>query len=264
MGTHHGGMGKRLLAGRAASVGVFSAQLAQHGFTNVDNIFESGYGSFPSAFNGGANDFDLEELTKGLGSDFRSLGVAFKVWACRAPIHPALEAISSLRTEVPFSPQDVLSLTAFVPEVSFKAVGFPYKPSSTATAQLNMHYCVAVMLLENQVGIAQFSDSRLAAPEVLEMAQRVHVLHDPSLDEPHRGLPTLRARVELELADGRHLSRIGTLRDARAVAATEVETKFIANAANVVDHDRASGIVQICSALMDVGDTTKLTTLLSL
>lgn len=76
MGTHHGGMGKRLLAGKAAHSGTLAAQLAQHGFTNVDNIMECGYGSFPSAFSGGQDTFSLDALTRGLGEgDFRAYAV---------------------------------------------------------------------------------------------------------------------------------------------------------------------------------------------
>ena len=79
MGVHHGGMGKRLLAGRAGHSGTVAAQLANHGFTNVDNIFECGYGSFPFAFTGGRQEaFDLQKLTDGLGGEFNSYLIRFK------------------------------------------------------------------------------------------------------------------------------------------------------------------------------------------
>ena len=99
MGTQGGGMGKRMLAGKAAHSGVLAAQLAQHGFTNVNNIFECGYGSFPSAFCGGRQDFKLDELDKGFGEVWLTRGVNFKLWACRVPIHPSLEAIKAIRQE---------------------------------------------------------------------------------------------------------------------------------------------------------------------
>jgi len=107
MGTHHGGMGKRLLAGKAAHSGVLAAQLARHGFTNVDNIFECGYGSFPSAFCGGRDTFQLDELDKGFGEIWLSRGVNFKLWACRVPIHPALEAIKALREQDPLKAEEI-------------------------------------------------------------------------------------------------------------------------------------------------------------
>ena len=70
MATQHGGMGKRLAAGKAAQSGAQAAQLAAQGFANVDNIFECGYGSFPSAFSGGRDSYDLTKLDAGLGKSF--------------------------------------------------------------------------------------------------------------------------------------------------------------------------------------------------
>jgi 2-methylcitrate dehydratase PrpD len=123
MGVHHGGMGKRLLAGKAAHSGTLAAQLARHGFTNVDNIFECGYGSFPTAFNGGRDaPVDLTKLTEGLGEDFKSYLIKFKFWAARGPIHPSLEAIRVLRAEHPFEPDELVGIVVRVPDSSYKAV----------------------------------------------------------------------------------------------------------------------------------------------
>ena len=46
MFTHHGGMGKCLLAGQAVRGGTFAALLAQNGFTNAPNVFEAEYAAF--------------------------------------------------------------------------------------------------------------------------------------------------------------------------------------------------------------------------
>ena len=69
MFTHHGGMGKRLLAGQAARAGTFGALLAANGFTNADNVFEAEYGGFCSAHTGNRTPpaYDLTQLTKDLG-----------------------------------------------------------------------------------------------------------------------------------------------------------------------------------------------------
>jgi len=134
MGTHHGGMGKRLLAGKAAHSGTMAAQLAAHGFTNVDNIFECGYGSFPSAFSGARDTFDLSKLTAGLGSEYRAFGVNFKVWACRVPIHPSMEAVKQIRSERELRAEDVERVDVALPEGSYKAVGFAYSPTTITSA----------------------------------------------------------------------------------------------------------------------------------
>jgi 2-methylcitrate dehydratase PrpD len=103
MATHHGGMGKRLLAGKAAHSGTLSALLAANGFTNVPNIFECEYGGFCSTFTGG-RDYRPDELVKDLRKAWYSSELNFKMWACRVPIHPTLEALRSLRQEHDLSP----------------------------------------------------------------------------------------------------------------------------------------------------------------
>jgi 2-methylcitrate dehydratase PrpD len=89
MFTPHGGMGKRLLAGQAARAGTFAALLAEHGFTNADNVFEAEYGGFCTAHTGNHRPpaYDLTQLTKNLGSDDHTLGANFKMWARRVPNH---------------------------------------------------------------------------------------------------------------------------------------------------------------------------------
>jgi 2-methylcitrate dehydratase PrpD len=98
MFTHHGGMGKRLLAGQAARAGTFGALLAANGFTNADNVFEAEYGGFCAAHTGNRTPvaYKLPELTKDLGKVYYNRQVRPKMWASRVPNHGTLEAIKGL------------------------------------------------------------------------------------------------------------------------------------------------------------------------
>src|SRR5690242_1102082 len=80
MFTHHGGMGKRLLAGQAARAGTFAALLAQNGFTNAANVFEADYGGFCSAHTGHRDPpaYDLEQITKDLRRKYHTENIRFK------------------------------------------------------------------------------------------------------------------------------------------------------------------------------------------
>lgn len=263
MGTHHGGMGKRLLAGKAAHSGTLAAQLSGHGFTNVDNIFECGYGSFSSAFTGGRGPVDLSLLTAGLGQTYRTRELTFKRWACRGPIHPALDALTSLRTQTCFAAPDVARIEVSLPEGSFKAVGFPYRPATVATAQLNLQYCLAVMLLDGQVFIKQFDESRLNRPDVLDVVGRIGVSHEPALDDPALGPKPRDTVVQVTLTDGRILERrsgAGLLFARDETSTSAIRDKFSAITAGVIGTDTQAGIVDGCARLdqlTDVGELTK-------
>jgi aconitate decarboxylase len=273
MATQHGGMGKRLLAGKAAHSGTLAAQLSAHGFTGVEDVFECGYGSFSSAFTGGRGPADLSLLTAGLGHTYRIRELKFKRWACRAPIHPALDALSWLRAEAGsgaeagagFGAADVERVEVSLPEGSFKAVGFPYRPATVATAQLNLRYCLAVMLLDGQVFRQQFGEQRLARPDVMELVGRIQVVHDPALDDPALGPKPRDTIVRITLGDGRVLERrsgAGLLPARDEASAAAVHDKFMAITAGVASSGVQDGLAGRCARLEALADVNELTGLL--
>lgn len=265
MATHHGGMGKRLLAGKAAHSGTLAAQLSSHGFTNIDNVFECGYGSFSLAFTGGRGPADLSLLTDGLGESYRTRAEKFKRWACRAPIHPALDAVTSMRAERDFTAAEVEEVEVQLPWGSFKAVGFPYQPAGVATAQLNLQYCLAAMLLEGQVFVAQFDEHRLASPDILDLVSRIRVTHAPALDDPSLGPKPRDTIVRIALADGQVLERrsgAGLLPARDETAAVIVPAKFKSITANVIDAGTQAAIADCCTRLDQAADVAEITGLL--
>ena len=258
MGTHHGGMGKRLLAGKAAHSGTLAAQLAKHGFTNVDNIFECGYGSFPSAFSGARDTFDLEKLRAGLGEEFRAYDVNFKVWACRVPIHPSLEAIKQMRQPHPIDPDEIERVDIRLPEGSYKAVGFPYTPTTITSAQLNLSYCLAIMLLENDVFVDQFTEEKIRSPRVLDLIKRIHVHHDPSLDNAPAGTIARETVVEVTLKNGERLSQRGAVRGygGNPVTKDEIVAKFRKMTRDRLTEAEQDRVIELCNSLDELPDAT--------
>jgi aconitate decarboxylase len=264
MGTHHGGMGKRLLAGKAAHSGTMAAQLAAHGFTNVDNIFECGYGSFPSAFSGARETFNLENLTAGFGTEYRAYGVNFKVWACRVPIHPSLEAVKQIRQERELRAEDVERVEVALPEGSYKAVGFEYSPTTITSAQLNLQYCLAIMLLENDVFIEQFTEEKIADPRVLDLVSKIHVRHDPDLDNAPGGTIARDSIVEITLRNGERVKQRGTVRgyEGNPVTPDEVIEKFRKTSRNRITAEQQDRAIDLCMRLDELSDARELVQLL--
>lgn len=259
MGVHHGGMGKRLLAGKAAHSGVLAAQLAGRGFTNVDNIFECGYGSFPTAFSGGqAQTVHLEKLTAGLGTEFRSYLTKFKFWAARGPIHPALESIRLLRLQRDFTADDIANIDIALADASYKAVGFQYHPTTPTSAQMNLQYCLAMMLLDGEVFVEQFAPERLAEPALLDLVSRIAVRYDPALEE-NATVPkprdtvmvvTLRDGTELRHRENRYLLSFGEDPNAEE----RVIAKFRRSTAEQLSESEQERVIDLCRDLEKVAD----------
>jgi len=263
MFTHHGGMGKRLLAGQAARGGTFGALLAAHGFTNADNVFEAEYGGFCAAHTGnrGPERYDLTQLTRELGSAYHCLESRIKLWACRVPCHPTLEGLREIRRRHPVPPHQVAAVRIRLGRGSLQNVGWAYHPATVASAQLNLHYVAAIMLLENDVFLEQFSEAKIRAPEVLEMVRRITILHDPDLDDAGwaAGNP-----VQIELTDGTRLEAWGHARGTpeRPIPREDVVAKFRKTTAAALEQRAQDALIERCDRLETLPDATELLALL--
>jgi 2-methylcitrate dehydratase PrpD len=256
-------MGKRLLAGKAAHSGTLGALLAAHGFTNVPNIFECEYGGFCSAFSGARDTYKLAELVKGLGSEWASANHNFKMWACRVPIHPTLEGLRNLRLEHQLTADQVERVRVWLDEGAYKAVGFAWVPTTPTSAQLNLTYCAAMLLLEGDVFVDQFAPEKLASPGLLDLAARIECIHDPEMDP--FGSFQQRTRVEVQLKDGRVLSTIGQTRGSAENPLTrkDIVEKFEKVAQGRIAPAAQAALIEHCARLDELPDTRELSQLLT-
>jgi 2-methylcitrate dehydratase PrpD len=265
MFTQHGGMGKRMLAGQAARAGVFGALLAAHGYTNAPNVFEAEYGGFPAAHTGNRRPpaYDLTELTRGLGTEWHSRDVNFKMWACRVPNHATLEAIRCLRKQHGIPGDDVASVEVRLGTAAYQNVGWPYTPTTITSAQLNMYYVASVMLLENDVFVDQFTGGKISSPRVLDMISRVHVLHDPSMDQDgYQATP-----VKITMRNGTVYETVGRVRDSGGddpITTADVVAKFRKMTRGIWSAPTQDLAIARCDRLEDLDTTSELTSLLEM
>src|SRR5204863_205017 len=89
-----GGMVKRLHLGRASEAGVLAASLAASGFTGPRTVLEGQFG-FLRVF---CTEFEVAELTKGLGRDFVTTSTVLKRYPVHATAHAAVRAVRDLQT----------------------------------------------------------------------------------------------------------------------------------------------------------------------
>ncbi len=92
-----GALTKRMQAGQAASAGVFSAVLAQTGFTGAHNIFSGRFGFFELYQ---PNGYDASVLLRDLGTAFRGEALSYKPYPCGRPLHAAIDAALSARAQL--------------------------------------------------------------------------------------------------------------------------------------------------------------------
>ena len=201
MAAQFGAMVKRMHAGRSSQSGLYGALLAANGFTGIVDVFENPYGGFCSTFSRSTDRFNLAELTSGLGERFETMRIALKFYSCVGSNHTTLDAIRDMRARHPFGPDEVDRITVHGSRVTVEHVGWPYKPQGMTSAQLNLPYCVATLLLEGDVFVDQFSDALIADPARMALSTRVSTHEDPAITARGSRYRHM-VRVEVKLKDG--------------------------------------------------------------
>ena len=204
MAAQFGAMVKRMHAGRSAQSGLYAALLAARGFTGIVDVFENEYGGFCTTFSRSTDRFNRTELTAGLGDRWETRRIALKFYSCVGSNHTTLDIIRDLRAKRPFTAAEVDRIVIHGSQVTVDHVGWPYVPQGLTSAQLNLPYCVAIMLLEHDVFVDQFTEAMVADPERIAVSRRVHVIEDPAITARGKAYRHM-VRVEIILHDGTHL-----------------------------------------------------------
>lgn len=194
-----GTMTKPLHAGNAARNGVVASLLAKKGFTADEAILESTMG-FLKIFCGGA-EYDVAKATEGLGTafDIISSGVGMKPYPCCLLTHRCIDAILHLIKENGIGANDVERVecrtSEFLPQVLIHS-----RPKTALEGKFSMQYCMAIALLDGQVGLKQFTDEKVLDPKAQQLLKGVEYVHPEGLTPLHPDVVTIR------LKDGREIS----------------------------------------------------------
>jgi 2-methylcitrate dehydratase PrpD len=201
MAAQYGAMVKRMHAGRSSQSGLYGALLAQQGFTGIVDVFEAPYGGFCTTFSRSNDRFDLAQLSAGLGERFETMRISLKFYSCVGSNHTTLDAIRAIRARRPFGLDELDKIVVHGSQVTVDHVGWPYRPDSMTTAQLNLPFCVATLLLEGDVSVDQFTPEAIHDAARIDLSRKVEVQHDPqitALGSAYRH----KARVDVHLRGG--------------------------------------------------------------
>ena len=201
MAAQYGAMVKRMHAGRAAQSGLYGALLASQGFTGIVDVFEAPYGGFCTTFSRSQDRFNLDELSAGLGERFETLRVSLKFYSCVGSNHTTLDAIRAIRARRPFGCDDIAEILVHGSQVTVDHVGWPYRPEGLTSAQLNLPFCVATLLLKGDVFVDEFTPDCVDDQERIALSRKVKVVHDPAITALGAGARH-KVRVGIRFKDG--------------------------------------------------------------
>jgi 2-methylcitrate dehydratase PrpD len=259
--TADGAMSKRFHPGRSAQSGVLAVLLVQRGFTGPTQILEAKDGGFCRAT---SDQVDLSLITKDLGEQFVGGETNIKPYACCASSHSAVDAVLALREKHPFRAVDVEKVLVKTAEAVRVQCGFEYQAKSVLQAQMSLQYIVAIALLEGAALLDQFSETKIADPEVVELASRVQFAVDPEIDKLYpKRFPN---RVEVVLKNGqRYETRIDFPKGSaeHPMSFAEVAGKFRSLAGPVVSGGKMEAIIDAVGRLEELKSIREFTGLLA-
>jgi len=194
----NGGMVKRLHTGRASEGGVLAARLAAGGFTGPDVILEGKFGFF-EAF---TREPKMEKLLKGLGTEWETTKIAVKCYPFHVTAHTPVQALEDLRNQHGFQADEVAEIHVATSEKVLSHHNIT-SASDIATAQYSLPFCIATSVYRNPKDPASFLADPHRDPEIVALAQNIHLtLNEGSLPPG----PAWATKMRIVLKDGRELT----------------------------------------------------------
>ena len=257
MAAQEGAMVKRFHSGRAAQSGVYSALLAQRGFTGIEDVLEAAYGGYLVTH---SDQPVAAKLTAGLGSVWETLNVGYKPFAAVTSIHTALDALAGIMREHKLAADDITAIEAGLSQATFLHCAWEYKAQGVTAAQMNLYYGLAMIALDGAAFVDQYREERLDDPRVLDLVKRIGARIDPEIEAMGAAFRHA-ARIKVLTRDGRELKAELLNRRGAAenpLAPEDIDRKFRAVVRQCLSPRDIEKVVGIVRGMENVADLTEL------
>jgi 2-methylcitrate dehydratase PrpD len=186
-GKIDGAQTKRMGPGFSSRAGIASALMAEKGMTGAKNCLEGKQGFYNMYFQGG---YDGKTLTLDLGKHFEGVNVSIKPYPCCRGIHNYIDATLALVNEQDIKPEDVKEIRLFSDEGGYFSLCMPLevkvKPRTQVDTQFSIPWGVATAVAKRRASIEHFTEAAIKSPDILEIASKITVELDHSLDRSDR------------------------------------------------------------------------------
>jgi 2-methylcitrate dehydratase PrpD len=170
---------KRSMQAHGGMIGVQSIWLANENFKGIENVLETG-GGFFQFFTQSKDNFDLEKLLLGLGEEWLTLDAEMKKFMGMLYQHQHYYCAKLLREKNIFVIQNIDHIEILVDAIEYEHSNHIYNRIDSKTfAQFCIPYGVAVMLIEGDTFIDQYTDDKLKNPEIISLANKIHLSVNP-------------------------------------------------------------------------------------
>jgi 2-methylcitrate dehydratase PrpD len=254
-----GTMTKPFHAGRAAESGVVAAELAALGFTASPNGLEAERGFFRAA--GGGHSAEMIDGKLGNPWTFAFPGVSIKPHPSGSLTHPGMAVMLDLILRHDLRPERVKRVSVGTNHNMPNAL-IHHRPRTELQAKFSMEFCMAILLLERQAGLEQFTDEVVNRQDVQALMQKIDFGMHPEAEAA--GFDKMTTIIAVELEDGsviRGLADFGKGSPANPMSDAELADKFRQCAAwGGLDRDQTKNVLDLAwriETIEDIGELTR-------
>ena len=241
MAAQEGAMVKRLHSGRAAEAGVLAAELAAKKFTGISNIIEADYGGFLSSFSGKNN---FVRSTDQLGEVWECANTGIKPYSSVTSIHAALDCLKTIMRNNKIISSDIKQIKAKISHPTYVHCAWAYENHNVTSAQMNIYYGLALIALEGELFVDQFSAEKISNPEILGYMKKISAEVDPEIEKLGHEFRHM-ASIELITNDNKkfiHTEKFRKGSPENPIPRNEILEKFNSLAKFSYDHEKIENI----------------------
>jgi 2-methylcitrate dehydratase PrpD len=255
--VNFGTMTKPLHAGMAASNGVFACMLARRGYTADLNALDGQWG-FLTILGPGV---DHEKILGKLGKPYTLIhpGASVKMYPCGSLGQPSMDALLEIVLEDDLQPDDVEAIRLRAGPNILNPLRYK-TPVNELQAKFSLHFGLGCILLKRRAGLREYVTTVVNNKELQTIMKKITTIHD--LDIAAMGTDKMRSIVEVELADGRIISRLAdTARGTpeKPLKSHELFDKFQECASFIIPQKSIQPLFNRIQTLSDLTDIRQLT-----
>lgn len=188
-----GGTVRNVFAGVSGQMGVLAGDMIAAGYTGDDDGVAQVFGHVVS------DSFDAAAFADDLGARWEVSRNYFKMHSCCRYNHAALDALASLGPGIDRRAIASIEVATYSLAVELDDPA----PRNVLAGKFSVPFAMATALVNGTTGVESFTMPNVTNPEILALAQRVHVIEDPRMTAQ---LPHERpARIKLTLTSGQVL-----------------------------------------------------------
>lgn len=174
-----GTMTKSLHAGRAASKGIFSAQMAKLGYGSNPDIFQTA-GGWGEVTTGKFDEENMQKYMDNNESEFLNPGITMKPWSSCRLTHNSVDAMLKLMNDYNFDSKNITHVLCKVLPGAKDALKYPH-PVNTFEGKFSMQYCIALAILNKKLTMKDFNGDPITDPRIINLMDKVEMVVDNTL-----------------------------------------------------------------------------------